>query len=85
MHTIKVIGAGFLLLCAFLLIGRAAGSISKAALYFLSVWLAGTGFNLWYGVTKAGYTVRDEAPIFLLVFTVPAAAALFAWWKLPVK
>jgi hypothetical protein len=38
---------------------------------------------MWLGVSKAGYSVRDEAPIFLLVFAIPSALALLAWWKLP--
>jgi hypothetical protein len=57
----------------------------KAAIYFLPVWLIATAVNLWYGVTQAGYSVKDEAPIFLLVFAVPAIMALLAWWKLPVR
>jgi hypothetical protein len=85
LHTIKAIAVGFILLCAFVLVGRVLGNGSRAALYFLPVWLAGAGFNLWYGVTQAGYSVRDEAPIFLLVFGVPAALALLAWWKLPLR
>ena len=82
MHTIKIIGAGILLLAIFVLAGRALGNASRAALYFLPVWLAGAGFNLWNGVANAGYSVRDEAPIFLLVFAVPAVFALLTWWRL---
>jgi hypothetical protein len=85
LHTIKVIAVGLILLAAFVWIGRALGNGPRAALYFLPVWLAGTGVNLWFGVTRAGYSVRDEAPIFLLVFAVPAAVALLTWWKLPLR
>ena len=66
MHTIKILVLGFVLLGAFLLIGRTLGNGARAALYFLPAWLAGAVINLWYGVAKAGYSVRDEAPIFLL-------------------
>jgi hypothetical protein len=38
--------------------------------------------NLYVGVKSAGYTVREEFPIFLVVFAIPAAVALLAWWKL---
>jgi hypothetical protein len=32
-------------------------------------------------VALAGYTVAEEAPIFLVVFAVPAVVALFlSWW-----
>ena len=85
MHTIKVLAVGFVLLGVFVLLGRALGNESKAALYFLPVWLAAAAINLWFGVAKAGYSVRDEAPIFLLIFAVPSAVALLLWWKLPVR
>jgi len=84
LHTIKVLAGGFVLLGAFVLIGRSLGNGSKAALYFLPVWLAAAALNLWFGVAKAGYSVRDEAPIFLLIFAIPSALALLLWWKLPV-
>jgi hypothetical protein len=84
-HTIKVLALGFVLLGAFLLIGRTLGIGAKTALYFLPVWLFAAAINLWYGVAKAGYSVRDEAPIFLVIFIIPAAMALLAWWKLPLR
>ena len=37
--------------------------------------------NLWVGVARAGYSVGEEMPIFLLIFAVPAAAAVLARWK----
>ena len=52
-----------------------------AAKIFLPVWLAAAAVNMWLGVATAGYSVREELPIFLLIFAVPAAAAGFAWWK----
>jgi hypothetical protein len=74
-HT--VIGIGFALLGLSMLIGRFAGGSSTAMApavpAFLPIWLIGAGVNLWIGVSKAGYSVREEAPIFLLVFAVPAA------------
>ncbi len=85
MHTIKVLAVGFVLLGVFVLLGRTLGNGSKAALYFLPVWLAAAAINLWLGVTKAGYSVRDEAPIFLLIFAVPTVLALLVWWKFPVR
>jgi len=85
MRTAIIIGAGLILLALFVLIGRFAGSpaasaMAKAALYFLPVWLIVAAVNMWIGVAKAGYSVAEEAPIFTLIFAVPAAAALFVWW-----
>jgi hypothetical protein len=86
MHTLKVIAGGFILLAVCLLIGRLAGGtpaegVAGAAKLFIPLWLLLAGVNLWIGVTRAGYTVAEEAPMFLLVFAVPAAAALLlVWW-----
>jgi hypothetical protein len=86
MHTLKVIAGGFILLAVCLLIGRLAGGpsaegVAGAAKVFIPLWLLLAGVNLWIGVTRAGYTVAEEAPIFLVVFALPAAAALLlVWW-----
>jgi hypothetical protein len=40
------------------------------------------GINMYMGVKGASYSIADEAPIFLLVFAVPAAVALIVWWSL---
>ena len=75
-HTIKVILGGLVLLALCVLVGRANG-----AKLFIPLWLVGAGINMWIGVTRAGYSVAEEAPIFLLVFAVPAAVALLVLWR----
>jgi len=85
-HTIKVIAAGFGLLGLCLLIGAWLGSptsagLATAAKVFIPVWLVGAGINMWLGVTKAGYSVAEEVPFFLLVFAAPAAVAVFLAWR----
>lgn len=86
MHTIIVIVIGFALLALSVLIGHLTGGSSTAmatgSLAFVPIWFIGAGINLWIGVNKAGYSVREEAPIFLLVFAVPAVVATIFWWKL---
>jgi hypothetical protein len=62
-------------------LGGTAGA-ARFALYFLPVWLLGAAANLLIGVKSAGYSAADEFPVLLIVFTVPAAAAVLAWWKL---
>ena len=70
----------------FLLAGRLVNSttpvagMATAARWFIPVWLVAAGINLWVGVTKAGYSVAEEAPIFLVVFAVPAALAVLLVW-----
>ena len=34
----------------------------------------------WIGVSRAGYSVAEEAPVFVMVFGIPAALALVRWW-----
>ena len=85
MHTVIVIAAGFALLGACLFAGHllsGAAGLAAGALVFVPLWLLGAGINLYVGVKSAGYTVREEFPIFLVVFAIPAAVALLAWWKL---
>jgi hypothetical protein len=87
MHSIIVIAGGFVSLGLCLLAGRefGGGSLSAlggAAMLFIPLWLVAALLNLWVGVSRAGYSVADEAPIAVLVFSVPAAVALFLWWLL---
>ncbi len=81
-----VIGGGIVLLGLFLLFGRLWGGatpdLALAAKAFIPVWLVIALVNMWVGVTKAGYSVRDELPILLIVFIVPAVLAGIAVWRL---
>jgi hypothetical protein len=86
MHTVIVIAIGFGVLAASVLVGRHIGgssaAMASAALVFLPIWFIGAGINLWIGVSKAGYSFKEEFPIFLVVFAVPAVVALVLWWML---
>ena len=85
MHTLLVIAAGLGLLGICAVVGRmlaGASGVGMAALVFLPLWLVGAAINMYIGVTRAGYSVAAEAPIFAIVFAVPAAVALFAWMRL---
>jgi hypothetical protein len=85
MHTVLVLAIGFAGLGASILLGRLSGGgpgMANAALFFLPAWFVGAAVNLYWGVKRAGYSLSAEAPIFVLVFVVPAAAALLVWWKL---
>ncbi|MGL4291069.1 MAG: hypothetical protein ACRCVA_32260 [Phreatobacter sp.] len=86
MHTVIVIAGGLLALAVFVLVARffggdASGAIGTAVKIFLPVWLVCALVNMWIGVSRAGYSVADEAPILALVFGLPALAGLFIWWK----
>jgi flavin-binding protein dodecin len=76
-HTLMVLAGGFILLALMLLGGRLLGlTIGKAAIAFVPLWLVAALANMWVGVTRAGYSIASEFPIFLVVFAVPAVVAL---------
>jgi len=86
MRTAMIILGGFVLLGLCVLIGRFVGepgthSVVTAVKVFLLLWLAAALYNMYMGVTSAGYSVSEELPIFLVIFALPAAAAVFLWWK----
>jgi hypothetical protein len=85
MHMLMVIGGGVLLLAVFMLFGKLWGDtsgVATAAKIFIPVWLVVSIINLWVGVARAGYTVREELPILVVVFAVPAVIAALACWYL---
>ena len=78
---------GFLLLAVCMLLGRLFSSNYPGATYaatieFVALWLGVSAANLWVGVAKAGYTLDEEFPIFLLIFAVPAIVAIFLKWRI---
>lgn len=85
MHVLMVIGGGLLLLGVFVLFGWLWGAnvagMALAAKLFVPVWLLVAAINMWVGVTHAGYSAREEAPILLIVFLAPTALAALAIWR----
>jgi hypothetical protein len=47
----------------------------------VALWLLAAAGNMWVGVAQAGYSVLEELPIFLLIFLLPASAAVYTKWK----
>ncbi len=86
MHMVMVIAGGLVLLGVFALFGKLwGGDVSGmivAAKSFIPVWLVVAIVNLWIGVSRAGYTVREELPILLIVFAIPAIVAAVVIWSL---
>ena len=86
MRTPLFLLVGFLLLAASMLLGKLFSSnypgVTYAATWvFVVLWLAISGVNMWVGVAKAGYSVNEELPIFLLIFGVPTVVAIFLKWR----
>jgi len=86
MRTAIFIVCGFLLWGACLaapklLLGAQASSMTAATAVFVALWFAVAAVNLWLGISKAGYSFAEELPIFLLIFLLPALAAVLVGWK----
>jgi hypothetical protein len=86
MRTLLFLLVGFLLLAACMLLGRLFSSNYPGATYaatvtFVLLWLVISTANLWVGVSKAGYTLTEELPIFVVIFGVPTIAGIFLKWR----
>ena len=86
MRTAVFLVAGLLLLGAALLLGKLfsahyPGATFVVTVAYVALWLIIAGVNMWVGVAKAGYSVTEELPIFLLIFSVPAVVAILLKWK----
>ena len=86
MRTVLFLVAGFLLLGAALLLGRLfsthyPGATFVATVAYVALWFIVSSANMWVGVARAGYSVTEELPIFLLIFAVPVAAAILLKWR----
>jgi hypothetical protein len=45
---------------------------------FVILWFPPAAANMWVGVYRAGYSFREELPIFSLIFLLPATVAALA-------
>ena len=86
MRTVIIIVVGFALWAACLGIaklfaGSSASSMTTATAAFVALWFVAAAANMWIGVSRAGYSIREELPIFLLIFLLPAAVAILVRWK----
>ena len=84
MRTVIIIAIGFVALAVCIFGPRLLGGpqwSATGAKMFIALWLVAALVNMWIGVSRAGYSVADELPIFLLIFALPAAVAAYVWWK----
>lgn len=86
MRTLIILVCGFALWGGCLSVTRLLGDsgtskMSLATYVFIAFWFLVAAGNMWVGVAKAGYSVKEELPLFLLIFLAPVAVALFVQWK----
>lgn len=86
MHIALVIAGGLVQLGVCVLFGwlwgASSAAMALAARCFIPLWCVVAAVNMWVGVSHAGYTVQQEAPILLLNIAVPVAMALLMAWRL---
>jgi hypothetical protein len=86
MRTYLFIGAGFLLLASSCMLGKLFSETYPSAMKWTTIlfivgWCVLAGINMLAGVTRAGYTVAEELPIFLLIFGLPTLAMVVIRWQ----
>lgn len=86
MRTALILASGLLVFAGMFIYSRLfvqhyPAAIAWASYAFITIWLAATAFNLWVGISHAGYSMRAELPIMLLLFALPAAVAVLVRWK----
>ncbi len=86
MRTVFILVSGLLMFASLFFYSRLfvqhfPGAVAWATYAFVALWLVATAFNMWVGISHAGYSLRDELPIMLLLFGLPAAVALVVHWK----
>jgi hypothetical protein len=86
MRTAIIIAGGFVLWAVCLGVAKLVDSPAKfsmtaATIAFAAIWFVAAAANMWLGVSRAGYSFQEELPIFLLIFLLPAAVAIFVNWR----
>ena len=85
MRSVIIISLGLILWALSLAAAKFFGNQNPLAkptttIIFISLWFILAGVNLYYG-TKAGYTVTEELPIFLMIFLIPSLLAFIVQRK----
>lgn len=86
MRTLLFLLGGVLLLAAFLLLAKLfsinfADAMRWTTIAYIALWFIIAAANMWIGVARAGYSVAEELPIFLLIFGLPVAGAILIKWR----
>ena len=86
MRTVIILIGGFVLWAIYLGIaklisGAGTSSLRTATAAVIGTWFVVAAANMWVGVSRAGYSFQEELPIFLLIFLLPVAIAVFVKWK----
>lgn len=86
MRTAIFLVAGFVVWALCLGVAKLVGGARPLAattgtVVFAVIWFCVAAWNMWNGVTNAGYSASEELPIFFLIFLVPVIAATMVTWR----
>jgi len=86
MRTLILIAIGFVAWAACVGVAKLVGSTrpmstTTATIVFAVIWFVVAAWNMWNGVSGAGYSVSEELPIFFLIFLVPVIVAMIVTWR----
>ena len=83
MRTLIIVAIGILVgLLTMFVMRKARKNPRTAFLAFAILWFAFCAYNMWVGVSSAGYGVTEELPFLAINFLVPVAVvfALRKWF-----
>jgi phage shock protein PspC (stress-responsive transcriptional regulator) len=85
MRTLILIASGLALWGAMLGLAKSFGTTPSAmrttTIAFVILWGVIAAVNMYIGVARAGYSVREELPIFFAIWLAPAIPALLVRWR----
>lgn len=80
MRTALIIVGGLLVWGVFVAAAKVSPNptraIGTATIVFVGGWFLVAAINMYFGVARAGYAFREELPIFLVIFLMPAIVAV---------
>ncbi|MET0070238.1 MAG: hypothetical protein ABW096_09350 [Candidatus Thiodiazotropha sp.] len=86
MRTLMFIAGGVLLWAIITGLSRAMSSQATGGwtpmIVFAVIWFCIAAWNMWVGVTQAGYSLMEELPIFFVLYLVPLGIAALIKWKI---
>ena len=90
MRTAIIIAVGFVLWAACLgvaklLTSSGTSSMITATVAFLVIWFIAAAANMWIGVSQAGYSFREELPIFPVDLLVAIRGGDFCKVEVPLS
>ena len=84
MHTLLIVAIGIVIgLLTMWVVRKARKSPRAGFLLFTILWFAFCAYNMWVGVSSAGYAATEELPFLATNFLVPVAVVFALRKRVP--